>query len=171
MHFQKLRTIFSALRDGFLIFITIVSVSVFCLWSIYRLSYDANIESVRAELKRVARIASQMVDGDRHQDLIKPEQLNTSLYKELVAPLVRFHLAMPDIRYIYTMRIIDGKLFIILDTSNDVKVREFRPGAKPSTLMELYSEDPDEEERLLIATTVVRLLLLRSLLVMPLVYF
>lgn len=72
----------------------------------------------RSHLIQLAVTAAQQVDPVLHQDIRRPEQLDSPDYRRAVEPLRRMRLAIPDIRYIYTL-VRDGPAIrFILDSAD-----------------------------------------------------
>jgi len=70
-------------------------------------------------LTSLALVAAQQVDPLLHNRLRDPSQLNGPEYQRAVEPLRRMRLALPDVRYIYTMvRGADGQVHFILDAAD-----------------------------------------------------
>jgi hypothetical protein len=63
----------------------------------------------------VARLAAQSVDGDAHETLIKADQQDSKAYKDQTLRLERALAAAPNLRFIYTMRRVDGRFYFVLD--------------------------------------------------------
>ncbi len=73
----------------------------------------------RDHLMDLAIAAAQQVDPGLHDRLRDPAQLNGPDYQRAVEPLRRIRLALPDVRYIYTMvRGADGLVHFVLDAAD-----------------------------------------------------
>src|SRR5690606_35069295 len=60
-------------------------------------------------LTDLATVAALQLDADLHRAITRPDQLNDADYQRAVEPLRRMRLALPEVRYIYTMvRSADG---------------------------------------------------------------
>jgi diguanylate cyclase (GGDEF)-like protein len=81
------------------------------------LSRQARWESLRAHVAEIGELAASVVDGDLHRRLLDPANYTDALYKQALAPLVRFHSADPNIFYVYTMANLSDGLHFILDTA------------------------------------------------------
>lgn len=107
-------------------------------------------ETVRVNVGQLALAASNLVEVEKHEKLVSPDQQGGDLYTTLQRPLVEFHLQAPEIHYLYTARESEQRQeWFVLDTSNDPRVREMLEArgheVEPSALMEPY-ELPDFEE-------------------------
>ncbi|MBX3120379.1 MAG: HD domain-containing protein [Fimbriimonadaceae bacterium] len=71
--------------------------------------------NLRNELEALAKLGALQVDPAEHQQLNDPSAMETPLYTRQIERLGRVQEQISTIRYIYTIRRIDGKLFFILD--------------------------------------------------------
>jgi diguanylate cyclase (GGDEF)-like protein len=110
------------------------------------LAKSARLEVLRNHVDEVARLAASQVDGDLHRRLAAGAA-DEALRKQALAPLLRFHKAMPEAFYLYTMAVLaDGKAHFILDTAQDADFAR-RRGLTPSKYLEpfeLRREYPDD---------------------------
>ncbi len=114
-----------------------------CLTYFYLQSIEYQKEGVRRDVLHLAQSLAHLVDVDLHEQLTDPSQMGSPEHLEALNPLVRFHLKIPEIYYVYTIRAIDGEEYFILDTVYDPRVRAQRPGKTVlSEIMERY-EMPD----------------------------
>jgi diguanylate cyclase (GGDEF)-like protein len=81
------------------------------------LSKQARLEVLRSHVGEIAQLAASVVDGDLHRELIDPANYTPELYRRVVAPLVHFHSADPDIFYVYTMVERNGRAHYVVDTA------------------------------------------------------
>ncbi len=73
----------------------------------------------RDHLTDLAIAAAQQVDPGLHASLRDPSQLNGPDYQRAIKPLRRMRLALPGVRYIYTMvRTPDGSVHFVLDAAD-----------------------------------------------------
>jgi diguanylate cyclase (GGDEF)-like protein len=93
-----------------LVMVTIVAVPQ---W----LAQRARLEVLRLHVAEVAQLAASTVEGDLHRQLLDPANYTPELYARALEPLVRFHSAIPDAFYVYTMVDRQGETFFVLDTS------------------------------------------------------
>jgi diguanylate cyclase (GGDEF)-like protein/PAS domain S-box-containing protein len=103
----------------------------------------------RSHLTDLAIAAAQQVDPELHGSLRDPAQLNGPDYQRAVAPLRRVRLALPDVRYIYTMvRDESGRVHFVLDAA-DPGDHDGDGVEDQSGLWEVYEdEDPAMPEAL-----------------------
>lgn len=116
------------------------------------LSKQARLEVLRSHVAEIAQIAASVVDGDLHRQLLDPANYTPELYERVVAPLVRFHSADPEIFYVYTMMERGGKSFFVVDTAASNKLKTTRK-LRPSAYMEPFESidvepDPDYLQRI-----------------------
>jgi class 3 adenylate cyclase len=130
------------LREAFLVWlsITLTAFIGFCIIFVRARNYESN--SMENELKGMALIAANLVDGDRMRELTDDAQTGGELYRDIVDPLVRFHRSVPSLFYVFTVRMVDEKVHYVLGTSR--YVYDMRPGASllRSRVMQPY-ERPD----------------------------
>jgi PAS domain S-box-containing protein len=70
-------------------------------------------------LTDLAVVAALQVDPDLHRLITLPDQLNGPEYQRAVEPLRRMRLALPEVRYIYTLvRGEDGEVHFVLDAAD-----------------------------------------------------
>jgi diguanylate cyclase (GGDEF)-like protein len=123
------------------------------------LSKQARLEVLRSHVAEVAQIAASVVDGDLHRQLLDPANYTPELYERVVAPLVRFHSAAPEIFYVYTMMERGGKSYFVVDTAASSKLKTKRK-LRPSAYMEPFESidvepDPDYLQRIAAGETYV----------------
>lgn len=95
----------------------------------------------------LAEVIAAQLDGDLHETLRSPEQVESAAHAALLEPLIRFQNAIPGIYALYTLRPVDGDLRIVLDTARSTAlVRESDP---PTALMERLDFDLSLEPELL----------------------
>lgn len=82
------------------------------------LSKQARLDVLRAHVAQVAQLAASVVDGDLHRELLNPANFTQEKYDRVLAPLVRFHRAIPEAFYVYTMVEREGETYFVLDTAN-----------------------------------------------------
>lgn len=72
-----------------------------------------------SHLTSLAQVAALQIDPELHRSITRPEQLNGPEYRRAVEPLRRMRLALPNVRYIYTMvRGDDGLVHFVLDAAD-----------------------------------------------------
>lgn len=135
---------------GVWVFFLVFCAQFLCIGYLFYEAYLHEESLVRSNVRQLAKVASLLVDIEKHELLTEPEQIDSELYTELLEPLVRFHQAVPDIHYLYTMRVDpDGNEFFVLDTATNPSVQAMllRLGreAEASDLLEAY-DLPEEAQ-------------------------
>ncbi len=145
-YYIHMRHILRGVLSGAAVFVIVSA----CLLTMYLLSWQARQDAIRRDLIHSATEVAAVVDPVLHEQLSRPEQTNSDLYRRALAPLVRYHRAHPNLYYVYTMVLRDGKFCFVLDTANDPTAPRLDENVKPSTVMELYDEfTPAETQALL----------------------
>jgi len=108
------------------------------------LSKEARLETFRAHVLEIGRIAASVVDGDLHRLLLNPKNYSDELYARALAPLVRLHSADPDIFYVYTMVDRGGVPYFVLDTAKSPDLHT-KHQLEPSDYMEKFDLEPDDD--------------------------
>ncbi len=133
----------SALRRPFRprVFLTVTLLTAAVLLSIVyvpqHLSKQARLDVLRAHVAQVAQLAAAVLDGDLHRELLEPANFTQEKYDRGLAPLVRFHRAIPDAFYVYTMVEREGQTYFVLDTANSPLIAELSD-RRPSHYMEHF---------------------------------
>lgn len=94
--------------------------AVFLSITIWMLSaeLDAHQRRSDAAMIELALALASQVDMEGHETLIKDEQTESEVYRRLLVPLEQMHLAMHEVRGVYTKRIdADGEMVYVLDTA------------------------------------------------------
>ncbi|MGC3981552.1 MAG: GGDEF domain-containing protein [Steroidobacteraceae bacterium] len=102
------------------------------------LSREVRWEMLRSHVGQVARMAASTVDGDLHRQLLDKANYSDALYQQALAPLVRFHSAMPELYYVYSMMERDGEAYFVLDTATSPALQSTRK-LKPSAYLEHFA--------------------------------
>ncbi len=106
-------------------------------------AYKAQLAGIRSDLARMARIAASTIDGDRLRNLDSPEQQGSPEHLEVLAPLVEFHRQVPELYYVYTVTLKQGRPYFVLDTATQAQALNFGRPMEASGLMEPYRDaDP-----------------------------
>jgi diguanylate cyclase (GGDEF)-like protein len=108
------------------------------------LSREARLDVMRSHVAQIGRLAASVVNGDQHRQLLNPDQYTEELYRQTLAPLVRFHSANPEIFYVYTMVDRGGTAYFVLDTaaSPDLQAKH---DLRASKYMEAFILRPEYE--------------------------
>ena len=131
------KAITAGLSTGSIVFV-LVSIST---WLLYTLTSELQFQLLREEIENIGKITALEVNVEAQKELTKTEHTNNALYTELITPLVDIHNAVSNILYIYTMRIVDGKTYYLLDTSSSKRLLR-RGIAEGANVLEEYQFDP-----------------------------
>lgn len=114
-------------------------VSAISTGAFYWITFRHQKETAHRHVRHLCEAAALLVDVDKHEQLFGPAQMGSPLHLELLAPLVRFHLAIPALHYVYTMRIDDEfRESFVLDTAYDPRVRNLRSDVILSPIGEIF---------------------------------
>ena len=132
------------------VFVTVTLVAALVLLTIVLvpqwLSKQARLDVLRTHVAQIARLAASTVDGDLHRELMNPANFTQEKYDRLLAPLVRFHQAIPEAFYVYTMMERDGQTYFVLDTANAPVIAQ-HSDRKGSKYMEHFRSDEVDPQR------------------------
>lgn len=110
--------------------------------------------NIQLELTSIAMAASTAIDGDVHAELTRPEQAQTPAYWRALKPLAAIRARHPLVRYLYTARKVEDRVFFVLDPTAPGDAD--RDGIEDrSALMDLYGEAPDSMIKALSTGTLV----------------
>jgi hypothetical protein len=99
-----------AIVIGFCVFVAIISTTFF----IYHYALGAQQGEIKEGLLRTAKVVSNFIDGDIHEDLAEGQE-STLEYKKAITPLEKTLKADDSIEYLYTAILKDEKVYFILD--------------------------------------------------------
>jgi diguanylate cyclase (GGDEF)-like protein len=105
---------------------------------------QANLQVLRNHVDEVARLAASTVDGDLHRQLLDGSA-DAATRERALAPLLRLHAAWPEVFYVYTMGVRDGKAFFVLDTAQNAELAR-RRGLRASQYMEPFVLRPEYDQ-------------------------
>lgn len=105
-------------------------------------AHEAQVEGIRSDLARMARVAASTIDGDRLGRLDSADKHGSQEYLDVIAPLVDFHRQIPELYYVYTVSLKGGRACFGLDTATQQASLNFGRPMVASRLMESY-EDAD----------------------------
>jgi len=103
-------------RDALVMAGLILSVVLICNFAGALIARSEITNEMRMRLLSVARIASVMTDGDLHETLTAPEQKNSEDYLKVQTPYRQILASNPDLRYVYTCILREGKVYFVIDT-------------------------------------------------------
>jgi PAS domain S-box-containing protein len=107
----------SALRDGVLVGLLLMSISSLATGLLYFEATAAYEAEVHGDLLRLAHAAASLVDGDLHRTLVSPSQYNTDAYNRILLPLRRFLQLTPGVKYVYTAVLKDNRICFGVDSA------------------------------------------------------
>lgn len=137
-------------RDGVFAGLIVLFSSAISLLVVDHLAQKSQMEIMRRDLLGFASAAAGLVAGDLHQQLEHPEQTGGELYQQVINPLVEMHRRVPQLAYVYSFVVRDGRLFFILDTATQADRLGFEREMTPSAVMDVYeSADPEDDARLI----------------------
>ncbi len=118
MHILKrqIERVDGPLLHGMLAGCVVLVISSLGLFFIWHSAREAQLDTVRTELKQLARVAATLIDGDRHRLIKSQAQAGSPEHLDLLAPLVKFHKATSGIIYVYTAIIDANRIYYILGT-------------------------------------------------------
>ncbi len=108
-----------------ILFFLIVAVSVFLFIATFQQTQGVVMESTRLEGISSVRLAAQMIDGDTFASL-NPGDEQTAAYAAVRHNLDRIRTTNPDIRYIYTIKKVEGTVTLVADADY------LNPNARPA---------------------------------------
>lgn len=133
----------SASRYPFIVFGLMLVVGGVALFSLYfEFSRHASTR-LKHHLTDLAQAGASMVNVELHDQIRSPDQVESLAYQQALEPLVKLHLAFPEVKYLYSMIIIGETGYYILDTASDARIRHRDPDAEASTVMEPYVGEAD----------------------------
>lgn len=104
-----------AVLYGFALALVVCGATTFGAWTLYRTGKDALHDHTQKELIGYAQIAAKFIDGDRHVGFTRPAQESTESYRKAIQPLANVVETNPDIKFAYTVRLENGKVYFVLD--------------------------------------------------------
>ncbi|MEM9227821.1 MAG: PAS domain S-box protein, partial [Verrucomicrobiota bacterium] len=121
---------------------------------VYIQAREAQVETIRTDLKRLASLAAAQIDGNKHTQIRSPQQAGTFVHELLLEPLINFHNATDDILRLYTMVPREGNGYtIILDTTQMMPLLRRKPAdLQQVALMEFFDGNFDPDDALAIAS-------------------
>jgi PAS domain S-box-containing protein len=91
-----------------------------CVWLAESVAKKVVKETLNEELSTVSQIAARQVDWSLHRELQNPEQQNGETYLKVVQPFRELLKSASSIRYIYTLRQVDGNPVFITDAAEPI---------------------------------------------------
>lgn len=87
-------------------------------WHYFRAKSDYR-QQLRSHLEEMAGSVARCIDADQHAKLRKPEDMETEVYSNLYLKLLNLKEGFKNVRYIYTMRLVDNKVYYVIDADNN----------------------------------------------------
>lgn len=103
---------------GITLFAAIAFGAVGWNWNTKREENKAILETT---LQKVAKIATAAIDGDRYAMLTATNRISKADYDKALEPLTQLHLAHPEIAHVYTVSLLGGQPWVVLDTAGKVR--------------------------------------------------
>ena len=103
-------------------------------------------ERLKHHLTDIAQASASMIDVELHQRIRSADQVHSPEYREALRPLVKLHLSFPEVKYLYSMIIVDGTGYYILDTASDKRIQQRDPTLQASDIMEPYIGEADKQQ-------------------------
>jgi hypothetical protein len=94
----------------------VFAMTMLCNIAVTWIARTGMLDAIQSQLRGIAGMASELTDGDLHATLTRPEQKDSEAYLAVQAPYRQILKASPDLRYIYTCILRDGKIYFIVDT-------------------------------------------------------
>ncbi len=121
---------------GISAFIIVLASIALCVGILGFHFYTFHLKAKHDSIRTLAHYAASLVDPAKHQQLIQAPRSDSDLYSALLEPLVRLHMKLPDVSYLYTMIEQDGRYYFVLDTATSPQLA--RIDLEPSDLFEEY---------------------------------
>lgn len=86
-------------------------------WRVYQTQRASVAAGIRTQLESASTSAALMVDGDKVGALTPADRVGSPAYQAALEGLTRFHESKPQLRYVYTMRMWNGRPVFVLDTA------------------------------------------------------
>ncbi len=93
----------------------------------YEVSRSHFRDNLRSKIQSIAVLSSRLIDPREHDSIRDEEQEKSAPYESIRALLQTIKLASPEIRFVYTLRQVEGKLRFVVDAETDPKLRSL-PG-------------------------------------------
>lgn len=120
---HKTSTRTSSIRHEITLAITLLIIGISFALTIlqyYRAKNDYR-EQLRRHLEEMAGSVAVCIDPDKHARLKASSDMETEIYSDMYIKLLDFKNSFKDIRYIYTMREKNNKLYYVIDADDDLE--------------------------------------------------
>ncbi len=129
----------AAVRDALIAALAVLTISGTTGYVVYTKAEDGLKNEVQSNLLSLAKSAAQLLDGDAHQQITKPEDKGSELYERTRAPFYKLLRGNDNIAFIYTAIKLDDKIYFILDAS----IPKEGEAEDTSAVMEEYPDATD----------------------------
>ncbi len=103
----------SKLVASFVSVVIVIAIMGFAVYTDFR---NQIRQDIRQRLLNVVSIMALQQDGDLHASITGPESMSSNAYKQMMAQDIAILKTMPDLTYIYTMRMNEqGQIYFIID--------------------------------------------------------
>jgi HD-GYP domain-containing protein (c-di-GMP phosphodiesterase class II) len=92
-----------------------MAVTSLIAWQLYTSTVESRMVDLKGDLATSAVLLSELIDGDKHDQLNDPDQMDGPLYKEMIGKLGQAQVQVPSITYIYTLKPVGNTFNFILD--------------------------------------------------------
>lgn len=130
------------IREAVFVWLLIVAASLTAITAIGFKAVDYEKATIENELTYLAAVASTLINPIEHGKLERAEDTGSAQYMRLIKPLVDFHLAVPELFYVYTAIKRDDQYLFVLDTAQYVGALRPDISLIHTVVMERYN-DPD----------------------------
>lgn len=137
-----------ARRDGVVAAVALLLIAGAGLLLTLQAAESIALGELRTDLSRLAGSAALLVDGDAHEALVSPEQTGGKKHLQALAPLVRFHRQARDIYYVYTARLQNDQIKLVLSTNYQYRIEGDE--APPDFIGQVYADEEPEFKRALV---------------------
>jgi len=144
-------------RDALVVALVVMSITTFSNMIIYYISSQGLLEEIQENLRDLASVASLLTDGDTHQTITRREQKNSLEYLKVNAPYRMLLKAAPELRYVYTAVMREGKVYLVFDTQPENVLTD--PNIMRKTTAEVMEEYPDATNAMKTALTEKRMVI------------
>ena len=126
------------------VFVMIFGGSCLVMSYLYLRALHHRDADIRLYVHALTETARGLVDVEIHDQLVRPEQLESDEYRRVLSPLVDFHLSHPSIQYLWTTRLPDdGRPLLVLETATDERVkRQQTEHGRTQDVRSFLDEDP-----------------------------
>ena len=101
------------------------------------------LEMYRERVRDLAAIVANAIDGDLHNEVVEEADLDGPKFRQAVTPLVKIHNQLPEVYYMYSMIVRDGRTYYVLDTTDQPDL-ETAHDLEKTEMLEEYESDPDD---------------------------